>query len=65
MTNLGGRIMKKIDENMDQFLTDLLSMKAQLIRVKGAATSTAALKASELEAIQRNIDVLLTRLQFS
>jgi len=57
--------MKKIDENMDQFLTDLLSMKAQLIRVKGAATSTAALKASEMEAIQRNIDVLLTRLQFS
>ena len=30
--------------NMDQFLTDLHTMKDQLIRVKGAATSAASLK---------------------
>lgn len=55
--------MDKIDDHMDQFLTDLQSMKAQLARVKGAGTSPAALKVSELEDIHRNIDVLLARLQ--
>ena len=42
--------MDKIDDKMDQFLTDLHSMKAQLVRVKSAPTSPAALKVSELEA---------------
>ena len=54
--------MDKIDGNMDQFLRDLHTMKDELIRVKGAATSTASLKSSDMAAIQRNIDVLLTRL---
>ena len=57
--------MDKIDDNMEQFLANLHSMKAQLLRVKGAATSTAAMKASDMAAIQRKIDVLLTRLQGS
>jgi hypothetical protein len=38
-------------------------MKAQLVRVKSAATKPAALKVSELEDLHRNIDVLLARLQ--
>jgi len=62
MTNLEGHIMDKIDESMDQFLTDLHTMKDQLMRLKGAATSTASLKASDMEDIQQKIDVLLARL---
>jgi hypothetical protein len=62
MTNLGGRIMEKIDSNMDRFLTDLHTMKDQLIRVKGAATNAASLEASNMEDIQQKIDVLLARL---
>jgi hypothetical protein len=58
-------MMEKIDENMDQFLTDLRSMKAQLIRCKSATTSPAALKVSELKDIHLNIDVLLARLQLN
>ena len=58
----GGRIMDKIDDNMDQFLRDLHTMKGELIRVKGAATSTASLKSSDMEDIQQKIDVLLARL---
>jgi hypothetical protein len=62
MTNLEGHIMDKIGEDMDQFLTDLHTMKDQLMRLKGAATSTASLKASDMEDIQQKIDVLLARL---
>jgi len=51
--------------DMDQFLANLHSMKAQLVRVKSAATNPATLKVSELEDIRRNIDVLLARLQLS
>ncbi len=54
--------MDKIDDNMDQFLRDLHTMKGELIRVKGAATSTASLKSSDMEDIQQKIDVLLARL---
>ena len=57
--------MDKIDDHMDQFLTDLHSMKAQLIRFKSATTSPAALKVSELKDIHQNIDVLLARLQLN
>jgi hypothetical protein len=58
-------IMDQGARNMEQFLTDLHSMKAQLVRVKSAATNPATLKVSELEDIRRNIDVLLARLQLS
>jgi len=54
--------MDKIGEDMDQFLTDLHTMKDQLMRLKGAATSTASLEASDMEDIQQKIDVLLARL---
>ncbi len=54
--------MGKTDENMDQFLRDLHTMKDQLVRVKGVATSAASLKTSDGEDIQQKIDVLLTRL---
>ena len=47
---------------MDQFLTDLHTMKDQLIRVKGATTSAAAIEASDMGDIQQKIDVLLARL---
>ena len=57
--------MNKIDENMDQFLADLHTMKSQLIRVKGAATSTAFLKASDTEDIRLKIDALVARLQLA
>lgn len=57
--------MNKIDKNMDQFLADLNTMKSQLIRVKGAATSTAFLKASDTEDIQLKIDALVARLQLT
>jgi hypothetical protein len=57
--------MDKIDDKMDQFLTDLHSMKAQLVGFKSATTSPAALKVSELEDIHLNIDVLLARLQLN
>jgi hypothetical protein len=57
--------MDKIDDKMDQFLTDLHSMKAQLVHFKSATTSPAALKVSELEDIHLNIDVLLARLQLN
>jgi len=57
--------MEKIDENMDQFLTDLHTMKEHLIRVKGAATSAASLKASDMDEIKLKIDTLVARLQLS
>lgn len=38
------------DRNVNQLLADLY-MKEQLIRVKGAATSMASLKASDMEAL--------------
>ena len=65
MTNLGGHIMDKIDENMDQFLTDLHTLKDHLVRVKGAATSAESLKASDMEDIKLKIDTLVARLQLS
>jgi hypothetical protein len=57
------RELDKIDDIMVQFLLDLHSMKAQLVRVKGAATSWAALKDNELQDIHGKIDVLVARLQ--
>ena len=54
--------MDNIDDKMDQFLTDLQTMKDQLIRVKGGATNTAAMKESDMQDIQQKIDVLLARL---
>ena len=57
--------MEKIDENMDQFLTDLHTMKEHLIRVKGAATSAASLKASDMDEIKLKIHTLVARLQLS
>lgn len=65
MTTLEGTIMDESERNMDQFLTDLHSIKAQLIRFKSATTSPAALKVSELKDIHLNIDVLLARLQLN
>jgi hypothetical protein len=50
------------DRNMNQLLVDLY-MKEQLIRVKGAATSLASCKASDMQDIDQRIDVLLARPQ--
>jgi len=57
--------MDKIDENMDQFLTDLHTLKSQHIRMKGASTSVASLKSSDMEDIRLKIDTLVARLQLS
>lgn len=57
--------MDKIDENTTQFFTDLQTMKSQLIRVKGAATSVEALKSSDMEDIELEMDRLVARLQMS
>lgn len=57
--------MDKIDENMDQFPTDLQTMKSQLIRVKGAATSVESLKSSDMEDIELKMDRLVARLHMS
>jgi hypothetical protein len=57
--------MDKIDENTNQFLTDLQTMKTQLIRVKGAATSVESLKSSDMEDIELEMDTLVARLQMS
>ena len=54
--------MDKIDDKTDQFLTELHTMKDQLTRVKGAATNTAAMEASDMGDIQQKLDVLLARL---
>ena len=57
--------MNKVDESMDQFLADLHTLKSQLMRVKGAAASTASLKASDTEDIRLKVDALVARLQLS
>jgi hypothetical protein len=53
--------MDQDDRNTNKLLADLY-MKEQLLRVKGLATNTAPLKASDMEYIQQKIDVLLARL---
>jgi hypothetical protein len=64
MTNLEDTIMDEDNRNMNQLLADLY-MKEQLIRVKGAATSAASLKASDMDDIKLKIDTLVARLQLS
>lgn len=55
--------MDKIDENMEQFLTDLHTLKSQLIR--GMARSVESLKSSNMEDIELKMDRLVARLQMS